>query len=151
VGRGPAIAVALAYISGLCWLGGLFRLIGELLVRQMKANPPDMSSSGLVVQAAVVLVALGGLIGLMFASPWYRRLLRQARADAYGSRGLTQPPAADRRRDLGRSGRLAILLILPSIVVAVLLPGPIAAAAALVAGLILRVVTTIAVSVARQP
>jgi hypothetical protein len=70
--------------------------------------------------------------------PWYRRFYRQTRTDAAALRGIPVENLPTPRAGL-RRGRKSIAVVLGgAIVLALLLPGLLAAALSIVAGLVLR-------------
>jgi hypothetical protein len=126
--------VILLAAGSVLWFAGIFRLIGEGLSR-VKPDPIAPALLGpIVVGAGLTLLALG----LLWSWEPVRRWSATLKADLRESNGLPRTPSAaatERRRPLGA---IAIVLVL-SVVTAAVLPGPLAAALAIVAGLVLRV------------
>jgi hypothetical protein len=116
------------------WFAGILRLVGEVLGAARPNVIPSELLWPFVVGAGLMLLALG----LLWSWEPVRRWSATLKADLRESNGLPRTPSAaatERRRPLGA---IAIVLVL-SVVTAAVLPGPLAAALAIVAGLVLRV------------
>jgi signal transduction histidine kinase len=121
--------------TNIAWFAGLWRLLGEGVVRGLSAMAPTEATlraavASLVV-AAIVLVAVAFLLWRWPAL----QLLRQTRADLRAYRGVP-PKAADVAELNLRPIAVAVAgMVVPAMVLAALLPGPIAAGVAVVVGL----------------
>jgi hypothetical protein len=134
----PLIAIGLV-AANIAWFAGFWRLLGEAAVRGLSAMAPTDAAlrAGVVslVVAAIVLVAMASLLWRWQPA---RQLLRQTREDLRAYHGL--PPRADVAHVNLRPIALATAgMLVPAVVLAVLLPGPIAAAVAVIVGLVGRV------------
>jgi hypothetical protein len=133
--------IAIGLIAGnIAWFAGLWRLLGEAAVRGLSAMAPTESALRTAVMsfvvAAIVLVAMAFLLWRWQPS---QQLLRQTRADLRTPWGV--PPKA---AVVGEAKRRPIAvaaagMFVPAVVLAALLPGPIAAAVAVIVGLVARV------------
>jgi hypothetical protein len=97
--------------------------------------------------ATVILVVVVQI--LVFRWPWYRE---QMRLNQEGIRALYgMPPSAPPLHSSQALRRIALwsgLLVLPSIALGIALPGPAAAACAVVVGVVLRVAAAVAATAA---
>lgn len=135
---------ALALAAYVAWFGGLLRLLAEAVARLLpQVAPTESDRTGLAfatIGSGVVLVIV---IALLYRWHWYRGVLRQTREDVYGSHGLPVPPFG---QIVQRVLRWLAFFVPPAVVLAFLLPGPAAAAIAMVVGLVLRVVAVVVVA-----
>jgi hypothetical protein len=135
-----------ALVASIIWFAGLVRLFGEAGVRGLSALSLTASDRGIIGFAVVgttLLVVLEGVA--LWRWTWYRDLIRQSQADIRSLYGLpprsgSPQPAAFRPQALVA----AAVVVLPTLVVAAILPGMIAATVAVVVGLIARVVVAAA-------
>ncbi len=124
----------LAAAGTVLWFAGIVRLVGEGLSRA-GPNPttPDLLWP-FVLAAVLILLTLG----LLWSWEPVRRWSGIIKGDVRESNGLPRTPSGAPERSRRPLGWIAIVLVL-SVVTAVVLPGPLAAALAIVAGLGLRV------------
>jgi hypothetical protein len=125
--------------ANVAWFAGLWRLFGEAAVRGISAMAPTEATmrTALVslVVAAIVLVTVAFLLWRWQPS---RQFLRQTREDLRAYRGV--PPGADLAEvNLRPIAMAAAGMLVPAVVLAALLPGPIAAGVAVIVGLVGRV------------
>jgi hypothetical protein len=127
----------LATIATIAWFGGLFRVVGEVATRL------DLSRGFLDLDSAIwiglgVAVVAFGLVGvLMFA--WYRRFFQQLRADFAAFSGVPVEHVSSLGQPVRLNPGLTAAVLTGGAVLALLLPGIVAAAVAVVVGVVLRV------------
>ena len=128
----------LALAANALWLGGLVRLLVEVVARLLpKLGAAAGTMTGPIVFAVVFVVATGVLLWL-----WrpYRDLIRQTQEDMRVWSGLPARPTQPTRAATSRPAAFWILAsVFTPLVVAYLLPDSITAALAMLAGLLLRV------------
>jgi hypothetical protein len=125
--------------ANVVWFAGLWRLLGEAVVRGLSAMAPTEAALHAavvsLVVAAIVLVAGAFLLWRWQPS---RQLLRQTREDLRTYRGM--PLTADAAEVNLRPIAVAVAgMFVPAAFLAVLLPGPLVAGVAVVVGLAARV------------
>jgi hypothetical protein len=135
-------------ISYVAWFGGLLRLAGEVAAQLLPALlPSEANRSEFVLLCILTGLAMAVLLVLLYRWPWY---LEQLRLNHEGIRKLfgqpPDPPPRPLATTLRRLGFWSTVLILPSVGLALVLPGPVAACLSIAAGLVLRVVATIVAS-----
>ncbi len=131
--------------GAILWFAGILRLVGEVL----SAARPNVIPSELLWPSVVGAVLMLLALGLLWSWEPVRRWSATLKADLRESNGLPRTPSAaatERRRPLRG---IAIVLVL-SVVTAAVLPGPVAAAVAVVAGLVLRVTSSV-IAVRAEP
>ena len=125
--------------ANIAWFAGLWRLLGEAAVRGVSAMAPTEATLRTavvsLVVAAIVLVAMGFL---MWRWQPARQLIRQTREDLRTYSGAP-PKAANVAEANLRPMTLAAGMLVPAVILAALLPGPIAAGVAVIVGLAGRV------------
>jgi hypothetical protein len=145
VRKRPYLAVILIAVSFIATFGGALRLAAEVLA---KIRPADFGSLltptniGFAIASVIVMA-------LVFAFEWRWAWLReQLRLNQEGIRALNGRSPSGRSRPVGRAKRRiamwSALRLLPSILVGIALPGPAAAAAAILTGVVLYVVAGVA-------
>jgi hypothetical protein len=126
--------------ANIAWFAGLWRLLGEAAVRGLSAMAPTEAALRIAVAslvvAAIVLVAVSFLLWRWQPA---QQLLRQTRQDlrTYWN---TPPKAADvAEANIRPIAVAAAGMLVPAVVLAALLPGPLAAGVAVIVGLAGRV------------
>jgi hypothetical protein len=133
--------------ANIAWFAGLWRLLGEAVVRGLATMAPtEATLRGAVVSLVVAAIVLVALALLLWRWPPSRQLLRQTREDLRTYRGVPL-----KRGELGEANLRPIALaaagmVVPAAVLAALLPGPIAAGVAVIVGLAGRVALTVAMA-----
>lgn len=125
--------------ANVVWLAGLWRLLGEAVVRGVSAVAPTDATLRTAV-ASLVVAAVVLSVGAFLMWRWQpaRQLLRQTREDVRTYPGVS--PTTDVADINPRPIALAVAgMLLPTAVLAALLPGAIAAGVAVVVGLAGRV------------
>jgi hypothetical protein len=144
----PCRAAVLVAVSFISMFGGGLRLGAEVVARLLPADfillltPKNI---GLAVATAILVVVIQILL---FRWPWYREQMRLNQEGIRALYGL--PPSAPSLHLVQALRRIALwsgLLVLPSIALGIALPGPAAAACAVVVGVVLRVVAVVATAV----
>jgi hypothetical protein len=124
-----------AYVA---WFGGLLRLLAEAVARVLpEVAPTDSDRTNLAIWTIVSVVFGVVVIALLLRWPWYRGVLRQAHEDIAALHGRSAPPIEETLR---RVAMWSAIVVTPALVLALLLPGPAAAAVAMIVGLALRVI-----------
>jgi hypothetical protein len=128
--------------ANIAWFAGLWRLLGEAVVRGLAAMAPtEATLRGAVVSLVVAAIVLVALALLLWRWPPSQQLLRQAREDL---RTYRRTPPADVAEANLRPIVVAVAgMVVPAAVLAALLLGPIAAAVAVIVGLAGRVALTV--------
>lgn len=141
----PSAAAVLLAISHIVWFGGLFRLAGEVAAQLLPALlPSEAARSEFVLLCMLTGVTMTVALVLLYRWPWYREQLRlnhEGIRKLFGER--PDPPSPPLATTFRRLGFWSTVLILPSVGLALVLPGPAAAGLAIAAGLVLRVVVAI--------
>jgi len=133
----PLIAIGLI-AANIAWFAGLWRLLGEAAVRGISAMAPtEASLRTAVVSLVVAAIALVAVAFVFWRWEPSRQFLRQTREDLRTYRGMA--PTADTAKVNLRPIGVAVAMVVPAVVLAALLPGPIAAAVAVIVGLVGRV------------
>jgi hypothetical protein len=134
-------------IANVAWLGGLLRLVVEVIARVLSAIAPNASDQRTIVVAIAVGVAITGIeLVLLWRWTWYRNLLRQTQEDIRSLWDLPPMEAPRLRLDVRRGIASAGIVLLPAVAIASLLPGPVGAAVAMVLGLVVRVIVAVVVA-----
>jgi hypothetical protein len=133
--------------ANIVWFAGLSRLLGEAVARGVSALAPTEAALRTavlsLVVAAIVLVVVAFQLWRWQPS---RQLLRQTREDLRAFQGLP-PKATDvSQANLRPIALAAAGMVVPAVVLAALLPGPIAAGVAAIVGLATRVVLAVAMA-----
>ncbi|HEY8987858.1 MAG TPA: hypothetical protein VIM39_02480 [Candidatus Limnocylindrales bacterium] len=145
-GARPTQAVMLA--ANVVWFGGLMRLLGEAVARLLSEMAPTESDQRTVVAAVLGgIVVLGIEVLLLWRWSWYRGVIRQTREDVRSLWGLPPKATPPIQVTFRRTATSSAIVLVPALVVAFLLPGAVAAAIAVIVGLVVRV-AVVAVAVA---
>jgi hypothetical protein len=130
--------IVLTVVGNIVWFGGLFRLSAEAAARLLGAVRPDgLKGSDLIVAGLTVALVVGVFVVLL---PWYGKFYRQMRADAAALRGIPLDRVPTTRTSLQRVWKAVAFNFGGAILVALVLPGLVAAALAIVVGLAMRLV-----------
>jgi hypothetical protein len=127
--NGPAIVRAVVLLYGAVLIGGVLRLGAALLAA--------ISPSGLDLGIAVA-VAIVSLLATLTGMYLYVRFVLPIMNDYYRSFG--QRPLEVSMAGIGRATRVIVPMAVAGVLVAILLPGPVAAAIAIAVAVILRIV-----------
>jgi hypothetical protein len=143
---GAALLLAASFIA---MFGGALRIGAEVVARLLPADFGDLLTPYNVGLAIFIVTVLGVAQILLWRWPWSRE---QMRLNREGIRALYGLPPPARPLPLGRAIRRiapwSALLVFPSVLVGIMLPGPAAAACAILAGVVLRVADAIVVDTA---
>ena len=125
--------------ANIAWVAGLWRLLGEAAVRGISAiAPTEATLRTAVVSLVVAAIALVAVAFVFWRWEPSRQFLRQTREDLRTYQGV--PPAAVVAEvNLRPIAMAAAGMLVPAVVLAALLPGPIAAGVAVIIGLAGRV------------
>ena len=132
--------------ASVLWLGGLIRVIGEAGARLVSAVAPATAEPRTIVIGMVGAIAFIGSLALIWRWPWYRGVIRQSQQDIRALWGISDEAARPASDTLGRGSASAAVVGVAAFVLAALLPGLVAAAIALVVGLLLRLAGTLIVA-----
>ena len=132
------VFIGLTVVGNIAWFGGLLRLVGEGAARLLSAiRPDDIDETDLIVAGLGVAVIVGVFVVLW---PWFEKFDRQTQADMAALYGVP----ADKMPTIGaavqRAWKGVVVIVAGAIVVALILPGLVAAALAIAAGVVLRLV-----------
>jgi hypothetical protein len=142
VDRGPLLWSTL--LADCLWIAGLARIVAELGYRAISGSGQSAApTAGLVLSA---LIVAGIEVIILWRWSWVRGLMRQAYQDGRGFWGLPPDPLAKPAAALYPAPYVAILFG-GALVLAAVLPGLVAAAAALVVGAIGRTAAVVWVHV----
>jgi hypothetical protein len=132
--NGPQV---LAILGQVAWLGGLLRLVGEVATRLQAAILPNGLDGLAWLSLGVTAVIFAVFFRVSF--PWYQRLFRQQRADLAVTYGVPVAALPSFWSSVRQQARPLTAIAVGALVVALLLPGMVAAAAAIAIGLTVRV------------
>jgi hypothetical protein len=133
--------VAIGLIAAnIAWFAGLWRLLGEALVRGLSAMAPtEATLRGAIVSLVVAAMVLVALAYMLWRWQPYQQLVRQTREDLRTYWGMP-PKAADAPAANHRPIAVAAAsIVMPALVIAAVLPGPIAAGVAVIVGVVARI------------
>ena len=132
------VSIGLTVVGNIAWFGGLFRLFGEGALQLVRAIRPDGIDETLFIEAGrgVALVIAVFVVGW----PWYEKFYRQMEADMAALYGVPVDKRPTLAAAVRRDWKGLVVIGGGATVVALVLSGLVAAALAIVAGLILRVV-----------
>jgi hypothetical protein len=134
----------LMLVASAAWFGGLLRIVAEAAVRALSAIAPTGTDPGIVLFAVVGTTALAGVEAfVLWRWSWYRSMLRQTQEDIRSLYGLPPRTASSLSVTLRRVLSSVAIVILPALLVAAVLPGVIAAAVAVLIGLVARVLVAV--------
>ena len=128
----------LTVAANIAWFGGLLRLLGEAIARLLELASTVDDRRNLVVFMIASVVFGAVMLLLLRRWGWYRDLLRQNTEAIKRYSGVPVPEASSSVVPVRRAALSFGMVILPALAVAIILPGPTAAAIALLAGLVLR-------------
>jgi hypothetical protein len=141
-----AAATGLLAVSYIAWLGGLLRFAGDVAGQLLPQLPPIeiTNPEALFVLGGMLLIGIGEPI-LPYRRPWLREQMRR-NAEGLGKLYGQSPVQTYSRPGplLRRLGLWLATILLPGILLALVLPGPVAAAISLVVGILVRIVAMIA-------
>jgi hypothetical protein len=140
--RHKKAGLALLFIANVVWFGGLLRFAAETMVLVIAAIAPTYADRTRLltwIPGIIVVIILGGIVWL---SPWNQALVRQNRADLRAYFGTTTQETG---LGLGGTVKLALPYLVPTLVLAVVLPGLLVAAVAVLIGLVVRVLAILIV------
>jgi uncharacterized protein involved in cysteine biosynthesis len=141
VRKRPLVFFGLTVTGNVMWFGGLLRLFGEAASRLFDmVRPGGFDTVSWIGVGLAVALAVGVLVAIL---PWYRRLYRQMRTDAAASRGVPVEDLPSRGAGLRRGAKVIAVVLSGAIVLAVLLPGPLAAGLSILAGLVFRILAVV--------
>jgi hypothetical protein len=130
--------IVLTVVGNIAWFAGLLRIFAEAAARLLSAvRPTGLGESDFVVLGITVALIAGVEVVLL---PWYRRFFRQMRSDLAALNGVPVEKMPTLGAGLQRAWKAVLVNVGGAIVVALVLPGLVAAALAMVAGLALRLV-----------
>jgi hypothetical protein len=132
--------------ASVAWFGGLSRILAEAAMRYLPALDVSESDATVLRVAVVGTTALAAVEGVaLWRWSWYRATIRQVQQDVRSLYGL--PPRTETPTGVGRPILASTaIIVLPALLVAVVLPGTIAAAVAVMIGLFTRVGVAVVVS-----
>lgn len=137
----PLVFFGLTVAGNVMWFGGLLRLFGEAAGRFLDTvRPGGFDIVSWIGLGLAVTLAVGVLVAMLTL---YRRLHRQMRTDAAASRGIPVEDLPSRGASLRRGAKVIAVVLGGAIVLAVLLPGPLAAGLSILAGLVLRILAVV--------
>ena len=140
--RGPLLWWTL--VADCLWIAGLARVVAELGWRAISGSGQSAAPTAGLLLSALMVASIEAIV--LWRWSWVRGLVRQAYQDGRGFWGLPPDPLA---KPVPASHRAPYVLILSggALVLAAVLPGLAAAAAALVVGAIGRTATVVWVHV----
>lgn len=134
----PQVFIVLTVVGNIAWFGGLLRLVGEGAARLVSAiSLVGIDETDLIVDGVAVALFVGVFVVLW---PWYEKMGRQMEADLAALYGVPVDEVPTLGTAVRRDWKGVVVIGGGAIVVALILPGLEAAALAIVAGLVLRVV-----------
>jgi hypothetical protein len=140
--RGPLLWSTL--VADCLWIAGLARVVAELGHWALSGSGQSAAATAGLVLSALIVAGIEVIV--VWRWSWVRGLMRQAYQDGRGFWGLPPGPIAKPVPALYPAPYVAILFG-GALVLAAVLPGPVAAAAALVVGAIGRTAAAVWVHV----
>ena len=136
----PTLTILASNIVG---LAGLSRLVGEGVARAIAATTPTAwTDRPVVVEMVVIAVSAVVLVAFWHWRP-FREFRQQTRDEQWTTRGLPPLSAAVRGSRRAPVVIASVAAIVLALVLGALLPGPLAAAVALVVGAVARTLVTV--------
>ncbi len=132
------VFIALTVVGNIAWFGGFLRLSAEGAVQLLSAIRPDgIDETDLIVVGLGVALFVGVFVVLL---PWYDKFDRQTLADRAALYGVPVNKMPTIGAAVQRDWKGVVVIVVGAILVALILPGLVAAALAIAAGVVLRLV-----------
>jgi len=132
------VFIGLTVVGNIAWFGGLLRLVGEGAARLLSAIRPDeIDETDLIITGLGVALIVGVFVVLW---PWYEKIGRQMEADMAALYGVPVDDMPTLGPAVQRAWKGVVVIVVGAILVALILPGLVAAALAIAAGVVLRLV-----------
>ena len=130
--------IALMVIGNIAWFGGLLRLVGEGAARLVSAIRPDAIDEATLIVAVLGVALFVGVFVVLW--PWFEKFDRQTQADMAALYGVPVDKMPTLGAAVQRDWKGVVVVGGGAIVVALILPALVAAALAIAAGVVLRLV-----------